>query len=516
VGLGHPPPAFAPGDRRTRTPTLMVVVSSPAASDTDRSGGSGGLAPFLVAAMVGFGVRLWQLGRVPPSWWQDSSDYLEVGSRPLRDPSLWAGARPPLVSYLVALFSGGQGERYVFFQVVLAALCWAALATQASADMPTWARRAVAFVAVLAFSLTVPVTMWDRSVLSESLGLSLLAAFVASGIWLLRRPGGVRLAALVGVGGALVATRDTNAVLVGGVAVMLGGTWVALRWRARRERGPGVVKAPKLMLIGTCSLLVVVGLSSWSSTVGDRGDIPLLHVFSVRVLPYEDRLQWFADQGMPDVDLFLPVPAGPPDPLPVIAVSEDDPDYAAWREWLRRDGRSTWVRWVATHPAHLVTEPLLDPERVFNNAGGEVTGYAGTDLREVPGVTSLLWLPTIPTAAAALAVLGWCWWRVRRPRPLAVVASASVALSAPLAFVAWHADGVESARHLVTSAVSLRLGAVLAGLVLLEAVAVSRRRSGAVPDGADDEHDADGVERAGSATVDSDGVGGGLAVAPDA
>jgi hypothetical protein len=427
---------------------------------------------FVLGAIVGIVVRVWLAGEGPPAVWQDSFDYLAVGSNPLWSTELWAGSRPGLVSYLIATLGGELNVNYVVFQVVFAALAWSALAAQVSAVMPTATRRWVAFGVVLAFSWTRPVALWDRSVLSESFGLSLLAATAAAGLWLLRGADLRRLVVFVLAAAAWGFTRDTNAVVVAMLVVGFGGWW-ALGWRrSRREPvGTGEGSGRAWLAVGAVALAVVLALAAWSSNAGGRHVVPLAHVFAVRVLPYEDRIQWFVDQGMPGLGLPLPVAAPGGEVAPVAPVDLDSPSTETWRSWLDTDGRAALVRYALTHPGYLVGEPLQDPERTFNNGDGDVVAtYAPAGSRTVPGLTALLWLPLVPTVAVGVAIAGWYLWRRRRPTPLAIVAATCVVAAGPLAFVAWHADGMETARHLLTPAVLVRLGVLLGVLSLLEVV----------------------------------------------
>ncbi len=451
---------------------------------------------FFLATVVGIVVRVWMAGDGPPALWQDSYDYITVGSHPLWSVDLWGGARPGLVSLLIARLGGELNVNYVVFQIVLAAVCWAALAAQASAVMPTVARRWVAFGTVVAFSFVRPIAIWDRSILSESLGVSLLVGTVAAGLWLLRRPGYGRLVVFVVVAAAWAGTRDTNAVVVAIVAGTLVVAWAARR-RSSRRHGPrhrDRRSGPQgWLLVGAGALVVVVALSAWSSNVGSRHVVPLSHVFAARVLPFEDRLVWFTEQGMPGLGLALPTQTPETDLPVVVPVDLDAPRFEAWRSWLRTDARATLLRYAITHPDFVISEPLQDPERTFNNGDGDVVStYGPQGSRSIPGLTALLWLPTIPTVALALGIGAFHARRRERLTPLGVVAAVCVVASAPLAVAAWHADAMETARHLLTAAVLLRLGVVLAVLSVLEVVAVGSPGSGndapaaqeAVPPGA--------------------------------
>ena len=142
-------------------------------------------------------------------------------------------------------------------------------------------------------------------------------------------------------------------------------------------------------------------------------------------------------------------------------VADDDPDLQEWLAWVERDGRGAFAAWMATHPAYLVTEPLRDPERTFNNALGDRSFYAPIDQREVPLVSAVL-VPDRWVALAVVAVVAaWATWRRRWGSPLLLVGAVTVALAAPHGLVSWHTDGMETARHLVVPALQLYLGALL-------------------------------------------------------
>lgn len=441
---------------------------------------------FGVAVLVGLVVRAWQVGGRAPSWWQDSTDYLSAGNHPLVSVAQWAGDRPPLVPVLLRFTGGKPGADFVVLQAIVAAVAWAWLAVRAAWGMPTTSRRVVAVVAVVTFSLTTPVTLWDRSVLSESLGISLLVALLAAGLWLLQRPGAVPVAVLTVLAAAWALDRDTNSVALAAVGLALLGWWAVARAR-RRDRSRA-----RLLVVVACALLGVAALSQLSASVGQRQALPLADVFSVRVLPYPDRIDWFAAHGMPEADRFRREAAGlshAKGRAPMVVLPRDDPALASWWSWLRRDGRGAFAEFVITHPTYLVTEPLARPERTFNNAGGDVLGYRASDMPEVPFVSRALW---VSTATALLLALGiGVWWVGRgRPRtPLFAVAVLCVGASGVLGFVSWHTGGMETARHVFLGSVGLRVGVLLGLLAVVEGLPVpDRSRPGR---GSDDGRDVD-------------------------
>jgi hypothetical protein len=435
------------------------------------------LTAFLAALAVGAAVRAWQIGGRAALPWNDTADFLAISGEGWASVGLWAGARAPGVPVALKLV-GGSGDRYVDLQAAGAVVGWAALcASLATVVAGRWPR-VVAVGGVLAFSVTTPVTMWERSILSESPGIAALALVVAAGLQVARGLTWGRVALLASTLVPWLAVRDTHAVvtLVGGAAALAGAVVVALVGRRRRRRSedtsPSAARRSlPVAVLGALSvglgLLVLAGAAH-----GERQAFPTRNVFEVRILPYPERVRWFADHGMPQAEEFLgPAarrPYGEAGLPPVVYVPDDDPELREWLAWVEGDGRAALVRFALTHPAYLVREPLRVPERSFNNARGDRSFYEPIDHPHVPLVDALLAHRTPVVLLVAGAVGGWAIGR-RRATPALVVGVATAALALPHGAVAWHSDGMEAARHLVVPALQLHLGVLLMLLGLLPA-----------------------------------------------
>ena len=443
----------------------------------------------LIAAVVaGAGVRAWQVGGRPSLAWNDTTDFLAGSTAPWLSLDLWAGARPPTTSVVLKAL-GGDTEAYVVWQAALAAVCWAVLAASLATVLAGRARW-LAALAVVGLSVTVPVTMWERSVLSESPAVSLLALVVAAGVQVARGATGWRSAALLAALGLWLATRDSHAVVAlvgGGSAVAAAGASRLLEvHRVRASVGDGSATggsapgdqgtrggrgAARRALAGLGLAAVVLGLATMlASSHGERHAFPLRNVYEVRVLPYPDRVRWFADHGMPQAEVFTGPDARPPhvEPggPPVMYVGDDDAQLGPWLDWVETDGRAAFAEFVATHPLYLVAEPLRSPERAFNNAHGDRGFYAPADMPRAPLVDRVLNVPTAFVLLVAALAGGWAAGR-RRWTPVLVVGLATAGLAVPHGLVAWHSDGMETARHLVVPAIQLHLGVLLAVIGVL-------------------------------------------------
>lgn len=406
------------------------------------------VAVALVVAVAGGWARWWVRDGAAPLRWNDSIQYLGSAAEPWLSLDRWVGLRPVLMPAALSLV-GRRLTTFVTLQTIVAAASWSLLAVAVASKLaPGW-RRWLAAAAVLGLSLVWPLSMWDQQVLSESLALSAVtvtaAALIEAAQGLDRR----RAVALVAAVTVLLAARDSHVVpVVVGAAAL--AAWALLRRPPRR----------RLALLTAGCLLALAFLVSGSARIGHRDSQPIEHLYAARVLPYPDRLSWFAAHGMPDAAKLRELPnAGNPGQAPWVLVKHQ-PELAGWRSWLLDHGRSIFTRYVMSHPGYVVNEPRRHPERVFNSGRGIGT-YRPHRVKVVPGLASVFW-PSVPVVLALAAAAAALAWRRRTHRsPLAVAGAVLVVTAAPHAFVVWHSDAMESARHLLIPGLQLRVGALL-------------------------------------------------------
>ncbi|MCU1355241.1 MAG: hypothetical protein JWM89_659 [Acidimicrobiales bacterium] len=415
------------------------------------------LGSFLVAwsaAAIGLVTRWWIRRGNAPLQWNDSFDYAASARSGLFSRERWMGLRPVLMP-LVLRASDGHLRTFVTAQTAIAAVAWGLLAGAVAAAIgPGW-RGWVAGACVVVVSLTWPVAMWDQQVLTESLALSSLALVAAAVVWAAQGLDRRRAAALVLAAFVALAVRDSHVVPV--VLGALGlGAWA---WFARPARR-------RLALITAAYLVALAFLVAGSAQWGHRDRLPLEHVYAVRILPYPERVAWFGSHGMPQADEFATLPPVQDPGHAAYTSLSPLPTWGPWRAWLAEDGRSTLLEFAATHPSYLLGETQHRPERVFNNGTG-LTTYRPLRLREVPLVDPIGYPPVVLAFVATLPALVVASYRRVLRSPACIAGMILVATALPHALVAWHSDGMESARHLLIPSTQLRVGALL---VVLAAV----------------------------------------------
>jgi hypothetical protein len=417
------------------------------------------VAPALaLAGWCGFAWYVFWQGTVgTPLIWFDSTSYATVAGHPLWSTGFWAGQRPPLVPLVLKLVDSSNG--FVALQSLVAVAAWGLLAFTVGRLVPAGWRRVVAVWIVLALASSTPVVLWNRSVLSESLSLSLLAVVMAAVIWTAGRVTWPRVAAVVVSSVTFAATRDAQVWTVGLLGLAVAGAVAVHGRRRRRLSRPAAVLA--------VGLLLAAGVTGWDTVHTGRTDQNVGNVLFVRVFPFPGRVAWFAAHGMPEsaaVDRLAAATPATKSTAKVVAPDLSDPHNAALDHWINHDGQSTYLLWLVTHPAYVITEPLVRPEQAFNFANGVLTFYAATgrvDSPLTPAVWPAWWwmVPLAVVGLAGAAVTGA--WRERGTQVIVVLA----ALGLLSMLIAWQGDGQEVTRHTIEGFVELRAGVLVLFLV---------------------------------------------------
>jgi len=403
-----------------------------------------------------------QARAAPVLQWTDSKAYASLASRSPWSVAFWTGPRPPLVPLVIKVFGTSTG--FVTVQAVIAALAWGLLAWTVGRLVPPGWRRLVATWTILAFATALPITLWNRSVLSESLSMSTLALVFVGFIWTARRWTWPRLVATSGACLCFAAARDAQ---IWTVAFLLVAVGVFAALRLARGRSVGAGRAGALAL----ALLVVVAITEWGTVASHRTTPDVADVFYARVFPYPDRVAWFATHGMPQqqrIDQLARAVPTPNSVAPVVFIGPTDPGFASLRRWLATDAPRVYARWLITHPGYVISEPLRRPERAFNFAQGDLDFYAATTDRMASPLTIVLWPPLIGliilTALAGSLAWGTGAWRERTWQVVALLTLGGIVAM----LVAWHGDAQEVTRHTVEGLAEFRLGVwilVIVGLI---------------------------------------------------
>ena len=420
-------------------------------------------------AVLELGYAIWAAffarGPVGPrvGYGPDSAVYIAAAHWPVWSKHFLAG--PGAFGFLLlAKISARNLRAIVIVQTVVAIGAWSLLATTIVAVLRSNVARWIGFVGVFCLALSGAVLSWNAIITTESLSISTLCVAVAFGLAVVVRGSRRDLIAFVLALAAFTYTRDTNALVVGALAIL--ALVLAIRPRLR-TRG---------LVIGATGILFALTASALSNAAEPpRWYWPIGETVSIRMLSDPGATRYLVAHGFPLSDATRQLPARY---IYVVGDVVHGRDYAPLRAWLRTDGRHVYFGFLLSHPAWTLLKPFDDRQRFF---GSNVAVY-GVAYHIQPrgpyGVLGWIGAPrSIPftevwSLAVALA-LGWCWWRGRR-RGLVFAVGVTLVLAVAAFYASWHGDVLEADRHALTAATQLRLALWIGTALVIDQIATRR------------------------------------------
>jgi len=403
----------------------------------------------------------------------DSASYERIAAAPIGFDALFENKRPPLYPLIIRL-CGNHLHIVVGLQILAYFAAWIFLAWTFYRPLRK-ARRPIGAALLTASTFYAALypdfAGWTMLIMTESLSLSALVLSVALIIRaaLYRRGRDTLLAAAIC--GANTLLRDANAylalffVLPIAILVMQG----LVRYR--------------IFILAVLLLAASAWFSNWSSDHVDhtamrsRWVYPMLDTIGRRILPDAAATQYFAAHGMPLSAAVLGMRGEfAYQGRYAYRLFVVDPTLKDFRDWLAASGKSTYLRYLVSHPKIVVHDVWQDRADLFQAFGYRQDAYPDTRYApDLPADQALAYDTTLPpripliiaylvggigSAALCLAAA------LRRDRQSLSLFALSLALYAiiPLfALVVELGDCMENARH----AVMIPALAVLAALAVV-------------------------------------------------
>jgi hypothetical protein len=374
----------------------------------------------------------------------DTPVYTAIASRSFLDFHFWIGERPWTTPLFYKLLRNDPPS-IAIFQLGLSIICWGFLALSVVRALRLSWLKPIAFGMILLFSLSTEIILWDGVMLADSISLSLMALFIASWFWLLEDWQWFKavLTALAAFSWAF--TKDTNAWVVLVIAALL-----IIGIAARRIQS-------RYVLIASV-FAVIFAMNDVSANRAHRWVVAFMNNVGMRILPSPERTAYFAELGMPVTPALM-------QRREKKAWTDNwaffkDPALQQFRDWLYAHGKSSYVRFLLSHLALTIQEPLRHSEELLSS---ELRNYAPANFSSILSeplaeVVYFKRWAVLLTWAAAIAV-GFVFGLQLWTRNVAfLVPLALIILVYPQAVIAWHGDPNEIGRHGLEAAVNLRLG----------------------------------------------------------
>ena len=374
----------------------------------------------------------------------DTPVYTGIASRSLLNIRFWIGERPWTTPFFYKLLKNDPPSIAVF-QMALSAISWGFLALCVARAMRLSWLKPIAFSTILLFSLSAEIMMWDGVMLADSISLSLMALVIASWLWLLEDWQWFKVALVTFAAFLWAFSKDTNAwtVLMIAALLILGVTM-------RRIQGRYILIAGVFV--------VIFAINDVTANRAHRWVVAFMNNVGMRILSSPEKTAYFAELGMPVTPALMGRRAKK-------AWTDNwaffkDPALQQFRDWLYPHGKSSYIRFLLTHPALTIQEPLRHSEKLLsselrNYAPANFASILSEPLAEVVYFKRWAVLWTWTAAIAVGFVFGLKLWT----RNVAfLVPLALIILVYPQAVIAWHGDPNEIGRHGLEAAVNLRLG----------------------------------------------------------
>jgi len=377
----------------------------------------------------------------------DSWSYLYGAGLDLNDPAFFSERRPWAI-LLVYKILGNSQTAIEIFQLSLSTLAWLWLSWTFARSLKNQWIKLTGFVVTLGLSLSPTVQLWNHTVLSESLSISLLVLILAVFVQLSQQWKWRYLFWLILFFVLWMSFREANAYIALFVALAL----LIMGFARRTFRVYWLLP----FFIGVAFLLnyqlsLAYGLP--------RCALPLSEVITHRILPDQEYLEYFSDNGMPVT----------PELMALSGKNANSDNYAIindiklkrFSRWLFNDARNVYVKFLLTYPGYTITSPLADVKALL--------GYDYLEGFYIPDYTAAL-----PTQVNNLFYpVGWFWsylWvsllaagfilvaNLRTKKRVYWIIVVFLLLSLLQLYLIWHGDALDVERHAVVMNIQFHLG----------------------------------------------------------
>jgi hypothetical protein len=408
----------------------------------------------LPLAVMLWGILLYMLVVLPSLWaahptiCADSGTYVEVGQQ-LGFSSLLYAPRPLLVPLLLRAVDFNLNW-FTWIQIVFSLCAWVFLAVSVSLCFCARKVRVTAFFLMLAFSTTIEIQLWQRTVLSESISLSLMALIIGLGLYAFRNSGAYVIIALASAVVLWCLTRDSNVFTLLPAAAIVGAAAAARR-------------IPLKFVLFSLTCVSALALQESASAKHKRWIYPFMNVFGQRILTVPATTRFFLEHGMPMKDDEIASWRGRP-ALETYRLLVNDSRFSELKHWIESRGKSTYMSWLSRNLSYSITRPILALRvMLLPNYDEYVPENYSPPIRNTIGK---LTYPTHPLYFVLFSVLGvgcMIWMLIGKHRlEILLVCLTLLSCGVLTMYVVWHADSIEIARHATVIPILYKLALWLA------------------------------------------------------
>ena len=423
----------------------------------------------------------------------DAEVFLHMAALKWTNPYFYHGLRPPIVPILHSLVNGAENiYNIILLQTLISCVSWIFLAFMTVYYLKDYLVKVFAFFLIAFIPLNGFIHHHNLVILSESLSFSFLAVFLGTYLWYYNKRSILSVIFLAIVALIFAFTRDTDAyrVLLMTLPILL------LIVQQIRNKTRGVMRHAVLFII---FILIFIGSNYSTSNIHCRDCVtsymnarwfmPTINNMFQRILPFEDRVKYFEDHGLPVTPALMAMKYK-------FASSNNwqsafDPKLAAQREWNYLHGRQTYMKYLITHPRYLFSsafdyrDPMLYLDGTPNAWFHEMVKPIDARILSVFFLNDAHDLKVFMVLCPLSLILVFIVYVRRHGKDdgghimMILLICYIIFITIPLGILIFHGDLMDLARHSYTNIIQLNLGFVLFYLFMADLL-MMKMRMGAV------------------------------------
>ncbi len=306
--------------------------------------------------------------QVQPIWnlYWDTNDYrLQSQSSLLSadfyapQPRRWFSPRPFTMSLMYKLVDSDMFEM-VLFQKYFYCLSVIALIVVINNYLKNYLVRSINSVFLLFFFTWWNMVGWSGNVSSESISISFLFLWIANILWYYQSYSRFSIICLIFTTILFSFTRDNWPYIV--LIFFIVNFAITFFYDKSKT---------KVNILFISFAICLFAAQNYTSKRGERSVMPVFNSIIVRISQTDKYLEWFKEQGMPDVEEvkadFKNIDVSTNQGVEKVYAVYEDSLYPKLLKWVKDKGVSTYQKFIITHPGYFFFEDQTSAqlERIF-------------------------------------------------------------------------------------------------------------------------------------------------------
>jgi hypothetical protein len=312
------------------------------------------------------------------NWFPDVNDYKIQSQADLTSsdfyspkPGAWFSPRP----FTVPLFfkiADADPFKMVLLQKFTYCVCVISLLLAILAFITHFWLKIIVQYSLLFFFTWWNIVGWSNLPVSESLSISFMFLWFSSILFYYKKQSALNIIFLIASSFFLSFTRDTWPYII--LLFCLLNIFISKFLFIGSTK-----KSVGLFMFSVCLFFA----QNYTSNIGERYKLPVFNSLAGRVSKDDDYLTWFKSEGMPQgeilkkdfKDVYIDADAG----KPIIYKRYYDSTYTALFSWVIKDGKSTYQKFLLTHPYYFFLQDLPSDTVKNNVFARNLTYYQGSE-----------------------------------------------------------------------------------------------------------------------------------------